>query len=465
MKLSIVIPAFNERPTIREIVERVGRAELGGPRTRDPDRGRRLEDGTREILRELDGRPASGSSSSRVTWARERRLRAASRGHDGRSRPHPGRRSRVRPGGLPGPARADPRGPGRRRVRIPLPRQRRTASCFSGTPSATGCSRCCRTSSPTSTSPTWRPATRCSARELSKRWTCESQRFGIEPELTAKLARMRARIYEVPISLQRPHLRGRQEDRLRRTPSRPSGRSSSLPLGGARQRRRGDHAAPDGALSVYNRWLHDRVESWLGRRILEVGSGVGNQTRFFADRERVVAIGHRAALRAGAPHAVRETGKHPRRLVPVSADPGDRADLEQERIDSIVCMNVLEHIEDDAGRSPTSPRPPAGRAPRPPCACACPPSTARSTRICATTAATSRGRSRPRGARGLRGGIGEVPEPARRPRLVAELARSQAPRPSETPAGRLQMDHAAAKTEEKTEPSFGMSLLVLARKP
>ena len=44
-----------------------------------------------------------------------------------------------------------------------------------------------------------------------------------------------------------------------------------------------------GELSVYNRWLHERFESWLGSRVLEVGSGVGNQTRFFADKERVVA--------------------------------------------------------------------------------------------------------------------------------------------------------------------------------
>ena len=36
-------------------------------------------------------------------------------------------------------------------------------------------------------------------------------------------------------------------------------------------------------LSPYNRWLHERFESYLGKRILEVGSGVGNQTRYFVD--------------------------------------------------------------------------------------------------------------------------------------------------------------------------------------
>ncbi len=36
--------------------------------------------------------------------------------------------------------------------------------------------------------------------ELLPRFTIESDRFGIEPELTAKFARLRCKIYEVPIS-------------------------------------------------------------------------------------------------------------------------------------------------------------------------------------------------------------------------------------------------------------------------
>jgi hypothetical protein len=36
--------------------------------------------------------------------------------------------------------------------------------------------------------------------ELLKRFTVESKRFGVEPELAAKLARLGCRIYEVPVS-------------------------------------------------------------------------------------------------------------------------------------------------------------------------------------------------------------------------------------------------------------------------
>jgi SAM-dependent methyltransferase len=103
-------------------------------------------------------------------------------------------------------------------------------------------------------------------------------------------------------------------------------------------------------LAPYNRWLHERFESYLGQRILEVGSGVGNQTRFFLDgRERIIASDVE-------PHYVRELiGRFGDRTnVRIASyrfplDDAARTELRDERIDTIVCMNVLEHIEDDNG--------------------------------------------------------------------------------------------------------------------
>jgi hypothetical protein len=37
-------------------------------------------------------------------------------------------------------------------------------------------------------------------REVASRLDLQSQRFGVEPEITCKVARLGARIYEVPIS-------------------------------------------------------------------------------------------------------------------------------------------------------------------------------------------------------------------------------------------------------------------------
>ena len=41
------------------------------------------------------------------------------------------------------------------------------------------------------------------------------------------------------------------------------------------------------AAPAFNRWMFDRLRRWVGRRVLEVGAGVGNLSQFLADRERV----------------------------------------------------------------------------------------------------------------------------------------------------------------------------------
>src|SRR6058998_3629352 len=38
----------------------------------------------------------------------------------------------------------------------------------------------------------------------------------------------------------------------------------------------------------YNRWMFDRLRPWIGRRVLEIGAGIGNLSAFLADRERLV---------------------------------------------------------------------------------------------------------------------------------------------------------------------------------
>ena len=50
-------------------------------------------------------------------------------------------------------------------------------------------------------------------REVVQSMTIESRRFGIEPEITAKVARRGYRVYEVADLLLRPDLRGGEEDR------------------------------------------------------------------------------------------------------------------------------------------------------------------------------------------------------------------------------------------------------------
>src|SRR2546422_11636769 len=38
----------------------------------------------------------------------------------------------------------------------------------------------------------------------------------------------------------------------------------------------------------YNRWLTDRLQRWVGRRVLEIGAGLGNMSEVVLDRGRGV---------------------------------------------------------------------------------------------------------------------------------------------------------------------------------
>ena len=56
MKLSIIMPAYNERRTIREIISRVLNVDLGGLERELVIVDDGSTDGTREILAEYDGK-------------------------------------------------------------------------------------------------------------------------------------------------------------------------------------------------------------------------------------------------------------------------------------------------------------------------------------------------------------------------------------------------------------------------
>ena len=98
------------------------------------------------------------------------------------------------------------------------------------------------------------------------------------------------------------------------------------------------------AASNYNRWLFDRVSRWIGKRVLEIGAGVGNLSAFVADRERVVLsdadVYYLERLRE------RFAGHRNIAVAEVRLPAADTT-LVAERFDTIICLNVLEHIEDD----------------------------------------------------------------------------------------------------------------------
>ena len=201
-KLSIVIPAYNERPTVETLLERVATAELPDAMEREiivVDDG--SADGTRELLRELE---AAGDPPFRLVEHPENRGKGAAlrTGFEQAT----GDFVLVQDADL----EYNPRDyPVLLRPLLDDEADVVYGSRFLGGPHRVlffwhyvG-NRFLTTLSNMFTDLNLSDMETCYKvfrRELLQGLDLRSNRFGIEPELTAKVARTRARIYEVPIS-------------------------------------------------------------------------------------------------------------------------------------------------------------------------------------------------------------------------------------------------------------------------
>ncbi len=185
-------------------------------------------------------------------------------------------------------------------------------------------------------------------REVIQSIPLRSDRFGIEPEITAKVARRGYRIFEVPISYYgRDYWEGKKINwkdgfnalwTIFRYGLFDDGSSEPPTFKELRRRAR---------LKRYNRWVWERLQPFVGQRVLEAGAGSGTMTRFLYGRELIVAGDRETA------YVDRLTNSFRRR-------PGifvERVDLESDavlalahyRFDTVACINVLEQTEDDIG--------------------------------------------------------------------------------------------------------------------
>jgi SAM-dependent methyltransferase len=176
-----------------------------------------------------------------------------------------------------------------------------------------------------------------------------SNRFGIEPELTIKVAKRQARIFEVPIAYH-----GRTYEEGKKIGMRDAFNALWVILrfwfSSDIYKNEGD-AGPDildalAEANRFNHWMADTVSPYLGSQVLELGAGMGNLTRHLARRrKRYVATDidreHLARLQARLQHRPN--------VSTAVCDLANARDFEpfRRQMDAVVCLNVLEHVEDD----------------------------------------------------------------------------------------------------------------------
>jgi len=185
-------------------------------------------------------------------------------------------------------------------------------------------------------------------REVVQSLKIESRRFGIEPEITAKVARRGYRIYEVPISYY-----GRTYEEGKKIGWRDAFSAlATIVRHGLRETedpRNVGHVtlARMARLEPYNRWLVSRFEHSVGRRVLEIGAGFGNITRHLKGRELLVAsdldpvaLEHLKGVFRDDPSVRVASYRFP-------LDDSAGKEIRALGVDTVVCLNVLEHIEND----------------------------------------------------------------------------------------------------------------------
>jgi len=180
--------------------------------------------------------------------------------------------------------------------------------------------------------------------DVIKNLPLRSNRFGFEPEVTAKVSQLGARIYEVPISYSgRTYAEGKKIN----------WKDGLSALWAILRYNLIDDVGDAGKktlkrisrLSRYNTWLWEQVAPYAGKRVLEVGSGIGTMTRFLLGRELVLAtetdsqyLQRLQTAFADRPNVV---------VRPFDLNDGLPEWLTEYHPDTVLCCNVLEHIEND----------------------------------------------------------------------------------------------------------------------
>ena len=183
--------------------------------------------------------------------------------------------------------------------------------------------------------------------QLLKSIPIVSNDFRLEPELTIKLAKRHARLFEVPISYSgRTYAEGKKIDW--RDGFRALWAIARFALSDSvyREDEYGSQILARLARAPrFNAWMADTIRPYCGNHVLEIGSGVGNLTQRLIPRRKYVVsdinplyLQTLATLQVDRPYLktsfcdVSDIATYPRAEGP---------------FDTVICLNVIEHVQGD----------------------------------------------------------------------------------------------------------------------
>jgi glycosyltransferase involved in cell wall biosynthesis/phospholipid N-methyltransferase len=185
--------------------------------------------------------------------------------------------------------------------------------------------------------------------DLLKSIPLVSNDFRIEPELTIKLAKRGARLFEVPIRYSgRTYKEGKKigwKDGVKALAA--IGRFAMTDNIFAADEYGSQTLARLSRAPRFNAWMADTIAPYCGQRILEIGSGVGNltcqllpRTSYFATDINPQYIATLRTLEPDRPY-----------LKTAFCDVTDARSFPSPdgKFDTVICLNVVEHIRDDVG--------------------------------------------------------------------------------------------------------------------
>lgn len=171
-----------------------------------------------------------------------------------------------------------------------------------------------------------------------------SKRFGIEPELTAKFSKRKLRIFEVPISY---HGRTYAEGKKITWADGLQALWTIIKYWVIDDMFEGDFGHKDlidmEAAPKYTEWTLARTRPYVGKLLLEIGSGIGNNVRILMQYTDVIATEIEPAYLEVLRNAYENTPGVD--VIAWDATQPPPPDIPQP--DSILCANVIEHVADD----------------------------------------------------------------------------------------------------------------------